>query len=444
MLEIAIALVASAALHGVAGSAVVPPSPVTALVDPLVYDPFRISASYDLADFDSRAKALPPELVTRLGGQALLRQLAFFDPDQIEEFVTDNPELVRSLLLDPPGSGKTEIWWKSLDPSVRVGMMRSATEIVGNLPGVPFETRDQANRSFLSKTIDELERKVETGIGRGAQTEVHARLGMLHEVELALGASPGEESRALINLDTVWPGRAAVALGNLHNADYVTYLVPGMFFNIEGQVGDWADTAAELREEESEWLDLLGPTDAGATPTVATVAWMGYETPNLFNFGSENLADDGALYLQSAMDSLNNARQGDLPFVSLLAHSYGSTAAMKALTTGQFSVDAFAIVGSPGSAAQSVDELHVKNRNMFVGEASWDPIIGTAFFGSNPGSPSYGAHRMSVAGGVDEITTENLSGSFGHNEYFATGSESLRNMALICIDRSDLVTEDHR
>src|SRR5690606_13838581 len=212
-------------------------------------------------------------------------------------------------------------------------------------------------------------------------------------------------------------------------ADYVSYLVPGMFFTIEGQVVDWAETAQELYSEQNDWLGLLGQTDPDFRgQTVATVAWMGYETPTLLTVTSQELADRGALYLDSAMDALLAETANDRPFVSVIAHSYGSTAAMTALSTGNFEVDSFAVVGSPGSAAHSVDDLSVKGRNVFVGQASGHPVATSGDFGNDPGSPAFGAHAMGVAGGVDLITEEPLSASVGHNDYFAPNSESLRNM----------------
>jgi pimeloyl-ACP methyl ester carboxylesterase len=174
--------------------------------------------------------------------------------------------------------------------------------------------------------------------------------------------------------------------------------------------------------------------------TVATVAWIGYETPHLLTVGSLDLAYQGANFLTQDIEGLQTLRAGDEPFVSVIAHSYGSTAAMIALQRRSFAIDAFAVVGSPGSAAQSVSELDVRGGNMYVGEAAWDPVVNTAFYGSDPGAASYGAHRMSVDGGTDPITHRQLGASYGHNGYFDVGSESLRNLALIGIDRGGYVS----
>jgi hypothetical protein len=102
-------------------------------------------------------------------------------------------------------------------------------------------------------------------------------------------------------------------------------------------------------------------------------------------------------------------------------------------------VDALALMGSPGSDAQSVRQLGVRDGNVFVGEAPMDPIVDSAFFGSDPGSPSYGAEKMGVSGATDPITHKKLGGSSGHNEYFTTGTECMRNLALIGIDQGGLV-----
>ena len=48
---------------------------------------------------------------------------------------------------------------------------------------------------------------------------------------------------------------------------------------------------------------------------------------------------------------------------------------------------------------------------------------------------------MSVRGGIDVVTNQVLVGSTGHNEYFSPGTEAMRNMALVGIDKAELVTD---
>jgi hypothetical protein len=87
-----------------------------------------------------------------------------------------------------------------------------------------------------------------------------------------------------------------------------------------------------------------------------------------------------------------------------------------------------------------VSELHVRNGNVYVGEAAWDPIPNSSYFGSDPGAVAYGAKPLGVNGTTDMITHALLLASTGHNEYFSPGTESMRNFALIGINKGEYVT----
>ena len=252
------------------------------------------------------------------------------------------------------------------------------------------------------------------------------------------GATPGSP-RTLVSLDPTGEGRAVIAVGDLATADYVSYLVPGMFFGVDAQIVAWSDTATALAEEQQEWLRRLDP-DSDAT--VATIAWIGYQTPTLVNVASMELAREGRDVLTDSLTGLRTARGDDQPYVSILAHSYGSTAALLALEENDVSVDALAMVGSPGSPARSVEELHVTAGNVWVGGAEWDPIPASGAFGSQPMSVEYGAHHFGVDGGFDPLTREQLSGALAHNDYFVCGGESFRNLALIGIGQGRYVLDN--
>jgi hypothetical protein len=349
---------------------------------------------------------------------------------------------VTKLLANAPSAREVTTWWSSLETTAAAAMTAAAPQLVGNLDGIPAEARNTANRLWLAQSIDVREKTIASSPGRTLVEEASRELHMLGEVDDAMGTAKSVPARTLLSVDPTGQGRAAIVLGDLANADYVTYLVPGMFFTIDGQINDWTDDAARIYDEQVSWLNLIGKTDPGeATKTVAVVAWMGYETPNLTNIGSLDLAEKGRDAIAHTIKGLLAERAGDEPYVSVIAHSYGSTAALMALTDYDFQIDALAVVGSPGSAAQSVKELHVRDANVFVGEAAWDPVPNTAFFGSDPGSASYGAKHINVGGGVDLITNEVLAASIGHNGYFGAGSESVRNLALIGIGQGELVTD---
>jgi len=422
------------------------PSPAYSVVSSqLVADS---SASLALSAPSSPTASVPgpfigpdPGASVQLRGTRLLQELSLLTVPRVTEFLQANPEAVQSLLAQPPAAREVSVWWDAMGAEHQEAMMAASPQLVGNLEGVPYPTRDQANRAFLADTIGELNAVIsDADSGRTIVDLAERQLVMLDSISTALDTESSEPTRTLLSLDVTGQGRAAIILGDLRTADYVSYLVPGMFFTIENQMSDWAAAAGDLYTEQLTWLDRLGGSDSSLGTSVATVAWIGYPTPNLTNVGGIGNAEIGRDTLARSIEGLQALRSGDEPYLTVIAHSYGSTAALLALTEYDFEIDALAMVGSPGSPAQSVDELNVRNKNVWVGEAPWDPIPNSAYFGSDPGSASYGAHSMGVGGGEDAVTHTVLLGSTGHNEYFTAGTESMRNFALISIGREDLVS----
>ncbi|WP_308495714.1 alpha/beta hydrolase [Leifsonia sp. AK011] len=378
-----------------------------------------------------------PGASVQLRGTRLLQELTLLSAPQVTEFLHANPAAVDSLLAQPPAAQEVTMWWGAMGDEHRDAVMAASPQLVGNLEGIPYQFRDEANRAFLTATINDLNAVIaQPDTGRTVVDLAQRQLVMLDSISTALNVEDTAAPRTLLSLDVTGQGRAAIILGDLREADYVTYLVPGMFFTIENQMSDWSKAASDLYTEQLQWLDRLGERDS----SVATIAWIGYPTPNLTNVGGIGNAEIGRDTLARSIEGLQALRSADEPYVSVIAHSYGSTAALLALAEYDFQIDALALVGSPGSPARSVDELNVRDKNVWVGEAPWDPIPNSAYFGSDPGAASYGAKSMSVSGGTDPITHTALLGSTGHNEYFTAGTESMRNFALISIGRGDLVT----
>lgn len=371
----------------------------------------------------------------RLQGIALLDRLDSLPRGDVHLFLSTHPETITELLASPPPAADVSAWWSGAPESGR-GMLRTlAPELIGNLEGVPYLARDRANREVLDAARAQLEERLAGPIGRAERGELETRTHMLAEVEKALQGP----SRWLVSLDVTGDGRAVIAVGDITTADYVSFLVPGMFFGVEAQIDAWTATAQTIVDEQLRWLRTLHPeSDA----TVAAVAWIGYRTPSLVNVASMELAREGQKSFTSALQGLRAARGVDQPFVSVLAHSYGSTAALLSLAEDDVSVDALAVVGSPGSPARSAAELHVGS--VWVGAAEWDPIPASGVFGSQPASRAYGAQLFSVARGDDPVTGAELAGAMTHNDYFAPGSMSLRNLTLISLGEGDrVVGPDH-
>jgi pimeloyl-ACP methyl ester carboxylesterase len=356
----------------------------------------------------------------------------------IPSYVESHRAALDAMLVNPPRASDVAALWKLIDPRKQASLVKAAPHVVGNLEGIPYSVRGQANLLDLKQTIAETREDLTTESGKAERLAMKRTLDTLQNVKKALTKHDGVK-RTLIGLDTSSDARAAIVIGDLSKAQFVSYLVPGMYMSVDEQIVDWAKVGQELYDAQTQWLRRLGPRGSQATPGVATVAWIGYQTPELMNIGGLDLATQGANNLEQSLEGLQSIRQSDPPFVSVFAHSYGSTAALLALERHTVTIDALALLGSPGSDAQSVAQLSVRDGNVFVGQAPMDPIVHSAFFGSDPGAATYGAQKMGVSGATDPITGTKLAGSSGHNEYFAAGSESMRNLALIGIDMGALV-----
>ncbi|AAT89250.1 conserved hypothetical protein [Leifsonia xyli subsp. xyli str. CTCB07] len=366
----------------------------------------------------------------------LLSSIQTVDPAALPGFLSAHAAEVHRLLARPPAAADVAQLWKLLDPARRSALLQSSPHLVGNLEGIPYSVRGKANTLDLDRTIASAERRLSTERGKDGRVVLQRRLDTLGKVKAALARKDGVE-RTLVTLDPAGDARAAIAVGDLSTASYVSVLVPGMYMSVKEQIGSWATVAQELHDQQS--AHLKGFPGGHSAPGVAVVAWIGYQTPVLMNIGSLTLAEQGADSLERTLEGIRSLRAGDQPYLCVFAHSYGSTAALLALERHTVTVDALALMGSSGSNAQSVEDLSVANGNVYVGEAPMDPIVDSAFFGSDPGAPFYGAKSMGVEGAVDPITHKTLAGSTGHNEYFMAGTESMRNLAMIGIDKGGLV-----
>lgn len=403
------------------------------------------------------------DTVARLDGLALLNELVRLTSSERTDFLAIHPESITELTAAPPAAIDVTSWWKRTGALGRSALISDLPSVLGNLEGLPYAVRDRANRAFLAETASAIDAQLEAGVGRAMEDELRTRLKMLSAVEQSLRVGPSGERRSLVSLDVEGQGRAVIAVGDLAEADYVTFFVPGMYVGVVDQLVDWTAWADNSQAEQEAWLTRLG------TPgEVAAVAWIGYHTPTLVNIAGLDLAYQGRDALTGSLQGLDAVRgiatplaaqgasapaasaaaaavapAGDsAPYVTVVAHSYGSTAAMMALQENDVSVDALVLVGSPGSPATSVDDLKVANGNVWVAAADTDPVPRSGVFGSQPLDPDFGARQFSVKAMTDPITGEKLDDIQGHVYYFWPGTTSVRNTALIAIGHGELVSTD--
>lgn len=436
----------------------------TSIVTPATMSPEQTAwmAALDSVSRDSSAATPPdpfigPQPVTaavsleqlpKLRGIQLLDQLTLLSAPQLNAFVSKHADVIAGLLQSPPSASKVAALWTQTSAAQHAAMLSGAPELVGGLEGFPYSARDMANRVNLSTAEHDIRQQLKAGVGRAASDELTKRLHMLGQVRKALDVGSSGNRRELVSLDPTGEGRAVIVIGNASTADYVDYLIPGMFSDVDTQIVAFADSSDNIATEQQAWIKRLNPGVASdKLPTVATFAWIGYHTPNIVNVASMQLAREGQQSLTASIEGLRaeraarvvDGKPGAQPYVAILAHSYGTTAAMLSLEEDDVTVDALAIVGSPGSPARSVSQLKVTGGNVWVGAAQTDPVPQTGIFGSQPLSSSFGAHRFGVDGATDPLTGKSMRDALGHNDYFVTGTESLRNMVLIGIGRGDLV-----
>ncbi|PZF56989.1 hypothetical protein DEJ23_08565 [Curtobacterium sp. MCSS17_008] len=385
------------------------------------------------------------EVLARAHGRAFLTDLVTVDLGDLER--ADRDDRVLATAQDrPPPATEVASWWAGLSDATRDRLAAVAPSVVGNLDGVPYDVRDRANRLTLAHE------SLGTGAsGGGADTSVDAgtttdtaRSAMLEQVRAALHREPGEAARSLVVLDTRGSGRAAIAVGDLGTAHDVTVVVPGMFFTVTGQMHDFTDTAGHLYDEQVT-VSARAASGTGADPTSgAVLAWMGYRTPDMSNILTLGLARTGAERLERVVDGLDAVRGDDRPRLNVVAHSYGSTTALMALSSGRMQADSLTVLGSPGSDVRTASELAVHAGQVYVGDAHSDPIAGSGYFGTDPGSPGFGSTLLDLSAGATTRDDGVFRRPEGHNDYLKPGTASLHDVALIAVGRGDLVRHHAR
>lgn len=360
-------------------------------------------------------------------------------------------------------------WWARLSGGAKAQLMAEAPAWIGGLDGVPFADRGAVNRRVVAAHLEVLRGEL------AAAEEVHAentdgwwdrRWPLDRDVERTGDAVDGPtglrtriaalegwlaDSRyTIIDYETAQDGRAVVAYGELAGATHVAVSVPGVTTTL-------AD-AHNLVANSKKLHDQMANLAPGSRPV--TIAWLGYDTPG----GDSNSLDDPAdavriveaAGLQRARDGavelvgFQRLVRGEAPgaLVTVVGHSYGST------TTGvaareRLEADRVALIGSPGAAAESVEEYTVAAQDVYAATTPDDGI--RAVYDAQRGfdalrillrdgiedpqvpddigeSSPLGHDPSSARFGAQIFTTD---GASGHSEYYEEGTQSLKNLARI-------------
>ena len=321
---------------------------------------------------------------------------------------------------DPSWSPEeVSVWWALLSESEREALINKDPEKYGNLNGIDMASRAKANELALNGHLDaagnripgtgliektqneldevnqEIERLRENGQGiplyvLEKQYNLQNRLADLNAISEQLGGNAGATLLVLEPGELGENVRAAIAIGDVDNAQHVATFVPGMGSNFRDNGRLNVEFAKNLK-----WAaDTYGaPTDG----SVAAIAWIGYEAPaDITKTGdlsvtSIDKAEAGAEKLNGFVTGIHSWRseRGLDVHQTIVPHSYGSTTAGIAMRDiGEGVVDDLVYTGSPGAGVHSVGTLGVDADHTWVSATPHlDPVRGIgpdSTFGRNP------------------------------------------------------------
>ena len=331
-------------------------------------------------------------------------------------------------------------WWNSLSEEDKQWMIHEHADRIGNLEGVDYTSRNQANRIMLPRLQQQAREELDAYRKKAGRFKTPSevleiqrledRVKALNEIEKTLKKpNSGGDDRYLMALDPSGPNiNAAISRNNPDTADHIGVLVSGWTTDVADSIDTYDNhTGALLRNAEAH-------TKPGET--VAMVEYFGYDAPQHVDVASANKAKVGGPKLAGFLTGLDAAREhgaGDA-HITLAGHSYGSTTAGIAATlVGDGVIDDLVQFGSPGSGVQDVAEFHVQPGHVYVSAAQYrdDVVQGLGpddSFGKNPTEmPGY-THLSGDVGG-EPATLPTLGGK--HNMYFEEDTQANRDIARV-------------
>lgn len=305
------------------------------------------------------------------------------DPQAVQRAAGD----LQGLVAHDPDPAAVAAFFKGLDPDVAAALARERPELVGNLDGAPIPLRYSANAEAIDREIARLR--------AAGVSDDDPRMRKLRELD--------DPNRHFLLFDPAGDGRAAEVFGDLTTARHVAVVVPGM----NNDLNNFTGGDAERVQHQASQFD---------PDQVATIQWLGYDTPEGATALGAGAAEPGAEALPKFVEGTRAQRSERLHW-TVIGHSYGSLVTGMAESGQGLDVDETVLVGSPGVGVDHASDLG--DGNVWVGLADWDLVGYSGWFGPNPHDKGFGATRFQ---------TGDIS---GHSSYFNEGSESLRNIGLI-------------
>ncbi|MBA3781765.1 MAG: hypothetical protein H0X12_07930 [Nocardioides sp.] len=367
-------------------------------------------------------------------------------------------ELVNQLKNVGTDPAAVTAWWKGLSGAEREALKISDPDLIGNVNGIPTGDRDEANRTSLQRDLDFLEGLGDEHEDLTSEQEATLKNAKAARDALDIPASLGQDD-VDVNLIVYQPtafngdGAAAVSYGDPDTADNTAVIVPGI-------MNDGSSIAAQGKDAYTLYQNAIRNGES-----MASIAWMGYDSPNWnpegvldypgdgLDIGSvvqEDKAIAGGHALSDFVDGLRATDEGDKSHLSVIGHSYGSTTAAHAAAGDGLDADSLTLIGSPGAGGDNVNgvgDLHMPEGKVYAGAAdndfvSWLGRDGDLGMGQDPTQADFGAKVFGSDPGKD-FHVENIGqGVDNHTSYFdpQLNPTSLDNLTSIAQgDEPDLI-----
>lgn len=323
----------------------------------------------------------------------------------------------------PPAPARIAESWNELTPSEQQQLIAEVPWVIGNLPGLPFHVRDQANRRLLEYYALHHD---------GLSPE---SVELLRELTSALQDDTGSPpvSVVALNLSGSIP-MVAVGYGTLDTSSSLTWEVPGMSSDAHLALGSWHQASQNLYGTQERLLNAQRKhtrSRGGVAQAPGVVAFLAYDTPHLLSVLFAQSARTGAHRLAAELDgaAATRAHGVPLPTHAVIAHSYGTPVTANALTLTRYPVQSFTMLGSAGlddEVVRAFSDLNIERDHagaprVFTTQAAGDQLAPLGAALSDRAQPNPGA----VAAGQDHIPGAYVFGSDGWGALLSTDGHSV-------------------
>ncbi|WP_216638183.1 alpha/beta hydrolase, partial [Mycobacterium sp. 1423905.2] len=359
-------------------------------------------------------------------------------------------------LPTPPPLGsdpqRVSSWWHALTPAQQDRAEEYFGEALRNLDGVPTAIRSELNIAALHSELTRLQQGWYDG--RGTWHTHTDKLADLRALQDALTAHPDS---SLILLDTGQDPRkvlAAIAIGDVDNAERVGVTVGGLSTRVSSSVGGMVGEAQTQRDKASDLRRYAGTKNFDA---VAAIAWLGYDAPDSVRDVTHDWsARDAATPLANFYRGLAAATNVSDQHIAAFGHSYGSLLTSLALQRGA-PVSDVVLYGSPGTELANAAQLGVEPGHAYYMVGVNDDVAELIpYFGAFGAAPQDvpGMTELSTATGVvaggSHGDGQLHQRAYGHSEYARMGSNGQLRMsgynlaAVLAGLPDDLITAPRR